>query len=187
MVTNRRATQEAHERFNVSTFLEEINRRHRASYRVIAEPNPPEAIIKSGNTTSWVEVTAAFMNREFAEEAWSYATPGEKPRPMSSNVMVGPDAEFSKNFVATLKKKLEKSSYESFRDKYGPGYLVVSVQYPLYDRDTPRFMRQAWNNTEIKDRGCFKSIYLVIRRNQGYQVSLWRGRRADASQETHPK
>jgi len=180
MVSNRRATQEAHERFNVNTFLEEINRRHRASYQVIAEPNPPEAIIRSKKTTSWIEVTAAFMSREFAEEAWSYATPGEKPRPMSSNVIIGPDAEFSRNFVATVKKKLEKVSYVPFREKYGPGYLVVSVQYPLYGRDTPRFMQQAWSNTEINDRGCFKSIYLVIRRYRGYQVSLWRGRREDA-------
>ena len=180
MATYRRTTQEAHERFNVTTFVDEINRRHRASYRVVEEPNPPEAIIQSKGKISWVEVTSAFMNRSFAEESWSYATPGEKPRPMPSEVIVGPDAQFATNFAATVTKKLEKESYVPFRDKYGPGYLVVSVQYPLYGSDTPRFMRRAWQKTQVEDRGCFRSIYLVVRRYRGYQVILWRHARNDA-------
>ncbi|MDR7270781.1 hypothetical protein J2X20_003439 [Pelomonas saccharophila] len=174
MTTRRRATQEAHERFNVATFIDEINRRHRASYRVVDEPNPPEAIIQSSRKTSWVEVTSAFMNQAFAEEAWSYATPGEKPRPMPNEVILGPDAQFAANFVGTIKKKLEKKSYEPFRDKYGPGYLVVSVQYPLYGRDTPRLMQREWDAATIEDRHCFRSIYLVVRRFSGYQIVLWR-------------
>ena len=174
MATSRRITQEAHERFNVTTFVDEINRRHRASYRVVDEPNPPEAIIQSKGKTNWVEVTSVFMNRSFAEESWSYATPGEKPRPMPSEVIIGPDAQFAANFATTVKKKLEKKSYEPFRDKFGPGYLVVSVQYPLYGRDTPRFMQRAWQETQVEDRGCFRSIYLVVRRYRGYQVILWR-------------
>jgi hypothetical protein len=180
MATNRRATQEAHERFNIATFLDELNRRHRSSYQVIAEPNPPEAIIQTKTKTSWIEVTSAFMNRAFAEETWSYATPGETPRPMPSEVTVGPDAQFSENFVSTIKKKLEKKSYEPFRDRYGPGYLVVSIQYPLYGKWTPEFMRRAWKAAEIADRGCFRSIYLVVRRFKGYQVILWRSARNDA-------
>jgi hypothetical protein len=164
----------------VATFVDEINRRHRASYRVVEEPNPPEAIIQSKGKTSWVEVTSAFMNRSFAEEAWSHATAGEKPRPMPSEVIVGPDAQFAANFTETVKRKLEKKSYEPFRDRYGPGYLVVSVQYPLYGRDTPRFMVRAWQGTQVKDTGCFRSIYLVVRRYHGYQVILWRHARNDA-------
>ena len=93
---------------------------------------------------------------------------------MPSEVIVGPDVQFAANFAATVKKKLEKESYEPFRDKYGPGYLVVSVQYPLYGSDTPRFMRRAWQKTQVEDRGCFRSIYLVVRRYRGYQVILWR-------------
>lgn len=173
MATNRRTTQEAHERFNVSTFVDEINRRHRASYRVIEEPNPPEAIIQSKGKTSWVEVASAYMNRSFAEEVWSHATQGENPRPMPSEVIVGADAQFAANFAETVKKKLEKKSYEPFRDRYGLGYLVVSVQYPLYGIDTPRSMQRAWQGTRVEDRGCFRSIYLVVRRYRGYQVILW--------------
>jgi hypothetical protein len=180
MVTNRRATQEAHERFNVETFLDELNRRHHSSYLVTSEPNPPEAIIQSKRKTSWVEVTSAFMNRSFAEDAWSFATPGEQHRPRPNEVILGPDAQFAANFVATVKKKLEKKSYEPFRDQYGPGYLVVSIQYPLYGRDTLRFMRRAWELTTFSDLGCFRSIYLIVRMFNGYQVTLWRSARNSA-------
>ena len=174
MVTNRPATQKAHERFNIEVFLDELNHRHRSSYRVISEPNPPEAIIQSKKKTSWVEVTSAFMNNEFAKDAWSFATPGERHRPMANDVIIGPDAQFAANFVAIVKKKLEKRSYEDFRDKHGPGYLLVSVQYPLFGRDTPRFMRHAWEATTFADLGCFRSIYLIIRAYSGYRVVLWR-------------
>ena len=174
MVTSRRATQEAHERFNIKVFLDELNRRHRSNYRVTSEPNPPEAIIQSKRRTSWVEVTSAFLNRQFAVDAWSFATPGEKHRPMPDELIIGPDAQFAANFVSVVKKKLEKTSYEEFRDKHGPGYLLVSVQYPLFGRDTPRFMRHAWAATTFADLGCFRSIYLIVRAYSGYRVVLWR-------------
>ena len=180
MLTRRRITQEAHERFNVAKFLQELNRRHRSSYRVIAEPNPPEAIIESKRKTSWIEVTSVFMSRTFAKETWTYATSRETPRPMLDELIIAPDAHFAEQFFSTVKKKLEKRSYEALRDKYGPGYLVVSVQYPLFGDDTLVFMRKAWNSATIEDRACFRSIYLVIPRHRGYQVVLWRARSGDA-------
>ena len=134
MVTGRLAIKEAHERFNVNTFLDELNRRHRSSYRVMSEPDPPDAIIQTKKRTSWVEVTSAFMNRQCAEDEWSFVTPGEKHRPMADDVIVGSDAQFATNFVSAVKKKLEKKSYEAFRDEHGPGYLVVRVHYPLFGR-----------------------------------------------------
>lgn len=45
MVINRRATQKAHEHFNINVYLSELNRRHLSTYEVISEPSPPEAII----------------------------------------------------------------------------------------------------------------------------------------------
>jgi hypothetical protein len=174
MVNKRRSVQEAHERFTVRTFLDELNRRYRARYKVIAEPNPPEAIISTGRTTRWIEVTTAFMSTAFAKDLYSYATPGEVHQPLGDGVHVGPDARFSENFVSVVKQKLEKSNYESIRDRYGPGYLVVSIQYPLFGRWTAEFMQRAWSEATINDRGCFMSIYHVRRMYRGYKVELWR-------------
>lgn len=64
----RRDTQQAHERAQVGAFVAWLNSRYRANYEVVAEPNPPEAIIRSGRTTRWVEVTDAFWSDEFAQD-----------------------------------------------------------------------------------------------------------------------
>jgi hypothetical protein len=123
MTNRRRAVQEAHERFTVGLFLESFNRRYHSNFVVVEEPNPPEAIIQSGRTMRWVEVTTAFWNTDFAIDVYSYATKGEVHRPIGHGVFVGPDAEFSRNFVSVVKQKLEKSNYAKFRDLHGPGYL----------------------------------------------------------------
>lgn len=174
MVSSRRLVQIDHERFVVSTFLNEINRRHRSTYRVVEEPNPPEAIIRTGRITRWVEVTTAFWNDAFAKDVFSYATPGEMHKPISEGPYVGPDAMFARRFVSVVKQKLEKASYEKVRAKYGKGYLVVSIQYPLFGRDTGVFMQRAWAEQTINDRGCFRSIYFLRRAFKDYALELWR-------------
>lgn len=173
MVNNRRAVQEAHERFQVGLFLDQLNRRHRSAYTVIEEPNPPEAIIRSGKRVSWVEVVTAFWSEEFAKDVWTYATPSETHAPMSGPVHVGPDAAFSARFVQAVHSKLQKATYQPAFQKYGPGYLVVAIQYPLYNRQTMRFMREAWAASQAQDRGYFRAIYLTYRVFQGYRVTRW--------------
>ena len=174
MTNRRRPIQQAHERFTVSLFLDALNRRHRSQFQVISEPNPPEAIIQSNKTIRWVEVTTAFWSKDFAIDQYSYVTEGEKHKPIGDGVIVGPDAKFATQFVGVVRQKLEKQTYEAICDQYGPGYLVVSIQYPLYNPGTPRFMQRAWAKLSIADRNCFRSIYLIYRVISGYKVILWR-------------
>lgn len=175
MVNKHRIVQEAHEWFTVSLFLESFNRRYHSNFAVVEKPNPPEAIIRSGRMTRWVEVTTAYWNKSFAIDVRSYATEGEIHRPIGDGVFVSPDSEFSENFVSVVKKKLEKPNYAKFRDSYGPGYLVVSVQYPQFREHTMRYIAKAWSSLVLNDQGCFRSIYLTYRTSTGrYRVSLWR-------------
>ena len=174
MVSSRRLVQEAHERFTVNLFLDNFNRCYHTDFKVIAEPNPPEAIIESKKSTRWVEVTDACFSAEFATDIYSYATPGETHKPIRDGLLIGPDAQFAKNFVTVVKKKLEKSSYEPFRNEYGKGYLIVSIQYPLFGQDTLRYIRRAWDEIQINDKNCFRSIYIAYRTFNVYKVSLWK-------------
>jgi len=59
-MADRRSVQQQHERAIVQDFLAWLNARHGAQFKVIAEPNPPEAIVQSVRATRWVEVTDAF-------------------------------------------------------------------------------------------------------------------------------
>ena len=71
---DRRPIKQAHERAKVAIFLQWLNARYGAHYTVLAEPDPPEAIIRSGRTTRWVEVTDAFWSGAFAKDEYSYIT-----------------------------------------------------------------------------------------------------------------
>ena len=174
MTNQRRHLQEAHEKFTVGLFLDNFNHYYHTDFKVIEEPNPPEAIIQSKRSTRWVEVTTAYMSKEFAIDINSYATQGETHKPSEEGLIVEPDVQFAGRFVDTVKIKLKKSSYEPYREKFGQGYLVVSVQYPLYGNDTLRFIRRAWDEIQVNDKNCFKSIYIAYRTFNGYKVSLWK-------------
>ena len=174
-VPNPRSTvKEKHERYQVGLLIRELNRRHRSKYRVIAEPDPPEAIIQSGRTTRWAEVVTAFWNEAFAKDLNSYATPGETHVSIGSGPFINMDEEFTSKFVAAVKSKLEKKGYVPLKDRYGPGYLVVSIQYPFFDSDTMQVVREKWDQTTVNDLGCFRSVYVTFRVYEGYRVVRWR-------------
>lgn len=174
MTNPRHAVKQAHERYQVGLLLKALNHRYRSRYVVTSEPEPPEAIIKSSRTTRWVEVVTAYMNADFAKDLNSFATEGETHHSISGQLIVGPDEEFSRNFVSVVRAKLEKKTYEEFRDRYGPGYLLVSIQYPLFGADTLLSIAEHWHAANINDLQCFKSIYLTYRIENGYRVKRWK-------------
>jgi hypothetical protein len=166
-MSRRRGTQQAHERSQVAAFVAWLNSRYRGKFKVVDEPTSPEAIIRSGRTTRWVEVRDAFWSDGFARDEYSYATPGEKHKPIGSGPFLQPDAEFAARFVDVVRKKLKKKSYLSIRNTYGPGYLVVPIMYPLFNRDSLWVMKEAWSRTRIEDLGCFRSVYMSLHMGRG--------------------
>lgn len=98
-MNRRRNIQRAHEQAQVGLFVSWLNARYRARYEVVEEPNPPEAIIRSGRTARWVEVTDAFLTDAFAQDEYSYATPGENHRPIGSGPFIDSDVQFAIKFV----------------------------------------------------------------------------------------
>jgi hypothetical protein len=163
-MSGRRDIQQAHERAQVAIFLEWLNARYGSKFEVVDEPNPPEAIVRSGRTTRWVEVTTAFWSDRYAQDEYSYATPGEVHKPIGNGPFVNPDAKFAARFVDVIRKKLEKASYLKSKEAYGPGYLLVPIMYPLFNSHSLGFMRKAWAKANLtNDRGCFRSVYLTHR------------------------
>lgn len=181
-MNRRRAIQQAHERAQVETFITWLNSRYGASYEVVAEPNPPEAIIRSGRTTRWVEVTDAFWSDAFAQDEYSYATPGEKQKSVGNGPFTEPNSEFAARFVDAVRKKLEKTSYLPSMQAYGSGYLVVPIMYPLFNSHSLWYMKQEWARTKINDLGYFRSIYMSIQMGRG-SIVRWSEYGAAATKE----
>jgi hypothetical protein len=72
------------------------------------------------------------------------------------------DQEFAKSFVSVLKKKLEKRSYVPWRDRFGPGYLIVPIKHPWFDRMAVQEMKEVWKTSVVTDIGCFRSVYIAF-------------------------
>lgn len=173
MTNPRHAVKQAHERYQVRLLMSTLNKRHRSLFVVISEPEPPEAIIQSNRTIRWVEVVTVYLNIDFAKDVNSFATAGETHHCSSGKLIVEPDRQFSQNFVFVVRGKLEKQTYAEFRDRYGPGYLVVSIQNPLFTSDTLLTIDEHWRATRIDDRKCFRSIYLTYRAGHEYKIRRW--------------
>ncbi|WP_319524275.1 hypothetical protein [uncultured Desulfosarcina sp.] len=161
-MANRRPVQQAHERYFVDQFLIWINSAYRSNFKVTSEPNPPDAIIRSSKTTRWVEVSTAFWTFEYARDLYSYATPNEPYKPVVPGPYYDMDHFFANEFVSVVSKKLEKKSYIPWKNKYGPGYLIVPIKHPWFDGETIRVMKDLWNNCIFNDLGCFRSVRIAF-------------------------
>lgn len=170
-MTDRRPIQQAHERAFVDHFLAWFNRAYRTDFKVVSEPNPPEAVIRSSTTTRWIEVTTAFWNEAYAKDLYSYATPGEEHKPVGPGPFQGMDNAFARSFVSVVKKKLEKQSYVPSRDQYGTGYLVVPIKHPWFDGQTVSHMKDAWAASTVNDLGCFRSVYIAFQSQNTIRLS----------------
>lgn len=173
-MADRSSVKEKHENFHVGNFVNWLNDTYRCNYSVIDKPEPPDAIIQSGTTIRWVEISTSFMSPEFARDEFSFATPGEVHRPMDTSLIKGPDASFAKQFCSVVKAKLEKKSYLPVTRKYGPGYLVIPIRYPLFTASTIDYMKQRWVKLNIDNLGCFRSVRFTYQSMGGWKFQLWR-------------
>ncbi|MDH5766156.1 MAG: hypothetical protein OEZ38_09080 [Gammaproteobacteria bacterium] len=173
-MANRKPIKQAHEHFHVENFLNWLNHAYRTDFKVIAEPDPPEAIIKSSRRTSWVEISTAFLNSAYAQDVLSYATPGETHKSIAGGLTISPDEQFAHSLVGVIKKKLEKKSYFPFYEKYGPGYLVIPIHNPFLDEESMKRAKAVWSRTIINDFGYFRSIRVAYKSLGDWKLKLWK-------------
>lgn len=159
---DRRPIKKADERFHIGNFVNWLNSTYHCNYNVIAEPEPPEAVIQSKTRTSWIEISTAFLDQTHARDTMSRATPGEKATGGSRRVIAGPDDLAARNLISVVKNKLEKKSYASVAKTYGPGYLVIPIRNPLFDNHTLECIKREWAEASINDLGYFRSVRLTF-------------------------
>jgi len=172
-MTNRRKNKKEHERFHIENFLEWFNKTYKSDFKVISEPEPPEAIIKSEKTVRWVEISTAFWNSDYAKDLNSYAASNESHIPIRKGPHMNMDSEFSKNFVTVLVKKLEKNSYLNVKEKYGKGYLIIPIYFPFFDTETIKLMKDEWSRRECTNLNCFRSVRICYKKLNKWVYYRW--------------
>ena len=173
-MADRRRIKRDHEDFYIQEFLMWHGRAFRSRFHVIARPDPPDAIIRSGQITRWVEIGDVYWNHAWARDLNTYATPREAHKPIDRDTHVGMDEQFARNFVKVLKDKLAKSSYANCAARYGPGYLVMPMMSPFFDEHSIFLMRQQWIATTAQNLGYFRGVFLAYSSRSQIRFQRWR-------------
>lgn len=173
---SRATIQDAHELAVLNATLAEHNRLHNLSLKVLSRPDPPDAILSDGQTTTWLEITDAFFSREWARDVSSYAA-AEKPAdhiPMRRSEHIGMDEQLATTVCELILQKAAKPSYAPFVAAHGPGILVVGLESPWLDDETIVEISRKWaalGKPDISD--TFSHVYLGYRNAGGNQAMAW--------------
>jgi hypothetical protein len=160
----RKSIKRGHEDYVIAQFVAWYNQRHRGNFDIVEKPDPPDAIIRSGRRTRWIEHCDIYRNKEEAREEYSAIVPGEKYMPHSEHPLLNPDDRTAQSLWAAIQMKISKSSYEVFRNLYGKGILVTNERDPLFDNSTVTAIRRRLRCDPIcLNTSHFKSVYLGYR------------------------
>jgi hypothetical protein len=167
---SRAAIQDAHELAVLRDGLAEHNRVHGLSLKVISRPDPPDAILSDGSSTTWMELTDAFFSERWAMHVSSYASiKGHKP--MARGLYMDMDKQLAVNCCDLLTKKTAKNSYKPLIQQYGPGILVVGLESPWLDGETLDAIDEEWSSRGSPDISVtFAHVYL---RHRGSHTFAW--------------
>lgn len=169
-----RQNKKAVEDFYIQAFIDWHRNAFRSSYKVIERPDPPDAIIQSKTKTSWIEISEAYWNSDWAQDINTYAASDQEYKPMSPGVKGSMDAAFANNLVGVISRKLSNNNYAKAFEKHGKGYLVVGIRYPFAIDSYTRFQidKALASNYPIKNLGHFRRV--MIARSLGDNVEFWR-------------
>lgn len=174
MVNRQRRLKKQHERAVVADLLRWLSEYRHIEFKVIAEPDPPEAIIQSPQHTLWVEVVDAYWSEQWAKEQHLKGASAEKlvETEGGTDADTHPDAIFAKSFISSLAKKLRKKNYAAFASKYGPGILVVNIDYPLFSDRSLQKAKELWlDGQPWPNRGFFSEVFIRILGADKYSVA----------------
>jgi hypothetical protein len=174
-MANRAETKSKHETAVLDAALAEHNRIHGLALAVVDRPDPPDAILSDGATTTWLEVTDAFFSVDWAKDLFSYAS-SEAHKPMAEGGYAEPDAQLASNFCDLLLQKSGKNSYASVISAYGPGILVVGLESPWLGSGTVEAIDREWAARSRPDiSSTFQYVYLGYRDNGVNHAVAWAG------------
>ena len=165
-----------HELAVLSAALVEHNRLHGSALEIVARPDPPDAILSDGSTTTWMEHTDAFFSGDWARDLTTHAA-AVIHRPMEQRGYFEPDAQLAGAFCNGVLDKAGKATYAGCIAQYGPGILVVGLESPWLDEDTIREINEAWAELGSPDiSATFAHVYLGYRDASGNRATAWPGR-----------
>jgi len=164
-MNGRRPIKQKHEICVINDFILWNQKQTGELFELISRPDPPDAVVRSNQRTTWIEVTDAFYSEGWARDKCTYATPGENHQEMASGPYMGMDEQLINQFLEIVMQKLSKGSYSDASTKYGPGILIVGLDSPWSDEQTTEMIIEACKSKELKevDKGYFSQVFFFYR------------------------
>ena len=169
---DRKRIQDAHEKAVITEFIVWLNGQTGKQYVLGERPDPPDAILHSGDETTWVEHADIYRSADEAHEDRSFAIGDEPPFVHRENPICEPDTRIAKCLIQVLEKKLQKSSYRKIYEEKGAGILLLTLRDPLFDDWTIAAIEKALDGYRAEDdHGFFEFVVLGIWTNGGMRFA----------------
>jgi len=160
----REVIKNGHENAVIEQFVAWQNSSTGKNYKIVAKPEPPDALLEHDGDYKWVEHADIYRSAEEAREEYSLVTTGEQPYFHTEHPIVSPDARIAASVYAVLQHKLSKNSYAEVHRRHGPGVLVLSERDPLFDESTLNDIYEVLRGAEYEgEKGFFEAVYLGVR------------------------
>ena len=133
-------------------------------------PDPPDALVIINEKATWIEITDAFFNHEFARSLTSYAANDMDHIPADGGLYIEPDASFEQNVQTVVSKKYQKNSLLNVYEKHGAGILLVGLYSPFAAVDEVKELVKVVSELKAQGDGRFNKIYMYDESHNFYPV-----------------
>ncbi|MDP5138738.1 hypothetical protein ORJ04_22590 [Rheinheimera baltica] len=129
--------------------------------RILSRPDPPDAIADIDGNTTWLEISDAFQNSEWARSITTYAADDKVHIPGGHGSTLNPDEASISIVTKVILNKYDKKTMNSIMAQYGPGILLVGLYTPMtfpeevIEQAGPGILEVISSRTQI-----FRAIYL---------------------------
>ncbi|MEL4341744.1 hypothetical protein AAEH92_13595 [Shewanella xiamenensis] len=125
-----RDIQPAHEIAVLESFKIFISKEGK-TLQILSRPDPPDAIVDIDGNTTWIEISDAFQNSEWARSITTYAADDKEHIPGGTELTLDPDEASISIVTKVILNKYDKKTMSSIMTQRGPGILLVGLYTPM--------------------------------------------------------
>lgn len=166
----RRDVKDRHEVSVLDSFKQHLKTEEGRSLSIIDRPDPPDAMVFLDNNQTWIEVTDAILNAEYARSITSYPAEDVAHVPCENKKIQDSDDIFTEEVINVVSKKYAKATLRNIYIANGPGILLVGLYSPFVSViDINELQKEVSVLSKNKD-GRFKDVYLYDMDHTFYKV-----------------
>ncbi len=165
----RREAKDVHEKTVLDSFKTMLAKEGRV-LSILERPDPPDAIVDIDGNKSWIEITEAMFNKDYARNITSFP-PDDAAHVYSEQNLLGESEEtFEQNVIKVVSKKYEKASIRSIYSTNGSGILLVGLFSPFVDIEVINDLSQVVSEIVRNNDARFNQVYFYDRAHNFYKV-----------------